>query len=453
MMGNLVEETGRLSWMMRRRAAVAGIVGGCVVAVYVALAVLGRVDQYLFPANEVAVPAVPAYVPGTDIGVNVSLPGVSAPGPQPWTPKARLNILVLGIDKRPGQPEEGSYRSDTMFVASVDTHAGRLQLLAIPRDFWAEIPYGNTPGVWAENKINAAYSYGQFYKYPGGGPSAAVAAVEHNLNVTIDHYVVIDWEGFVRVIDALGGIDIEVPETISDFGTDVLEVFPDRTVEAGLRHMDGKQALGYSRVRVDGDLKRIERQQLVIRAAIEKAVSLGWVGRIPELWSAYRDAFRTNIDNALVPGYALMAREVDLGHIETFSLGKAMYGGVSEDGQLILLPNREQMYGIIDLFLADPQVRDEQPQVAVVTPPGGAAAGKAALAHLEHYGVPPEWVTVVPGDGSLAPGIYDVAGKRYTAAKLAGLFDVRLSNPTGDEPSGFDVVVVLGEGTALKTPG
>lgn len=439
--------------MTRRRGAVAGIVIGFCVAVYAAVFVLGRVDQYLFPANEVAVPAVPAFVPGTDIGVNVSLPGVSAPGPKPWTPDARLNILVLGIDKRPGQPEDGSYRSDTMFVASIDKHAGRLELLAIPRDYWAEIPYGNTPGVWAENKINAAYSYGQFYKYPGGGPAAAVAAVQHNLNITIHHYVVIDWEGFVRLIDALGGIDIDVPETISDFGTDVLEVFPNNTVQAGRQHMDGKQALGYSRVRVDGDLKRIERQQLVIRAVADKAVSLGYITRIPELWSAYRDAFRTDIDNALIPGYALMARSIDLGNIQTFSLGKAMYGGVSEDGQLILLPNRDQMYAIIDEFLADPQARDEAPKVAVVVPPGGQAAGKAAVAHLETYGIPPAWVTVVAGDGTGAPGIYDVTGKPYTAGKLAGLFDLRMQNPDGSEPPGFDVVIRLGEGTALRTPG
>jgi LCP family protein required for cell wall assembly len=436
----------------RRRAAAAGIVVGFLAAVYVALVVLGRVDQYLFPANEVAVPAVPAKVPGTDLGVNVSLPGVSEQGPKPWTPDARLNILVLGIDRRPGQPEDGSYRSDTMFIASIDTHAGRLQLLAIPRDFWAEIPYGNTPGVWAENKINAAYSYGQFYRYPGGGAAAAVAAVQHNLNVTIRHYVVIDWEGFVRLIDALGGIDIDVPETISDFGTDVLEVFPNSTVQAGRQHMDGRQALGYSRVRVDGDLKRIERQQLVIRAVAEKAVSLGYIARIPELWSAYRDAFKTDIDNGLIPGYALMARQVDLGRIETFSLGKAMYGAVAEDGQLVLLPNREQMYAIIDEFLADPQARDEAPKIALVTPPGGQAAGKAALAHLAAWGIPEAWVTVVAGDGTGQAGIVDVTGKPYTAGKLTGLFDLRMQNPDGTEPPGFDIVVRLSENTALQTP-
>jgi LCP family protein required for cell wall assembly len=437
---------------MPRRIAVAGIVIGCLAAVYAALIVLGRVDQFLFPANEVAVPSVPAFVPGTEIGVNVSLPGVPTTGPRPWTPEARLNILVLGIDRRPGQPADGPYRSDTMFIASVDTHAGRLQMLAIPRDFWAEIPYGSEPGIWVENKINAAFSYGQFYRYPGGGAGAAVAAVQHNLNVTIHHYVVIDWEGFVRLIDALGGIEIEVPEPISDFGTDVLEVFPNNTVQAGLQQMDGRQALGYSRVRVDGDLKRIERQQLVIRAVANRAVSLGYIARIPELWSAYRDAFRTDIDNALIPGYALMARGLDLGRLESFSLGKGMWGSVSEDGQLILLPNWEQVYAIIDEFLADPQARDEAPRIAVVVPPGGEAAGKAALGHLEAFGIAPAWVTIVSGDGSGAPGIFDLTGKPYTAAKLRGLFDLRLLNPEGSEPAGFDIVVRLAEGTQLTSP-
>src|SRR5690606_24233304 len=157
--------------------------------------------------------------------------------------------------------------------------------------------------IWAQNKINAAYSYGQFYKYPGGGAAACVAAVEHNFNIDIHHYVVIDWVGFVELIDAIDGIDVDVPEEISDFGTDVLEVFENQTVKAGRQHMDGAQALGYSRVRVDGDLKRIERQQLVIQAVADKSVSLGLVARVPELWDAYRHAFRTDIDAAMIPGF------------------------------------------------------------------------------------------------------------------------------------------------------
>jgi len=422
------------------------------VAAYTSLFSYTRVDGYLFPGNELALPQVPAKVPGTDIGVNVSLPGISTSGPRAWTPDDRLNILVLGLDRRPDQPEDASYRSDTMFVASIDKHAGRLQMLAVPRDMWADIPYGDEPGVWAQNKINAAYSYGQFYKYPGGGTAAAVAAVEHNFNIDVHNFVVIDWVGFVRLIDALDGIDINVPETISDFGTDVLDSFPDQTVQAGEQHMDGTQALGYSRVRVDGDLKRIDRQQLVIKAVASKSVDLGYIARLPELWEAYKDAFRTDITNAQIPGFALLARQVDLENIETFSLGGTMYGGVSEDGQLILLPNVDEMYGVIDRFLADPRVRDEAPVVTLSYPVALAEAATAAKEHLARYGVPPESIALKAEDTGPAPGIYDVTGKRYTTGKLPALLDLEVLRVEAALALPGDVFIRLGEGTALLEP-
>ena len=430
----------------------AAIIGPAIGAVYLALFTYTRIDDELFPGNELAVPAVPVEVPGTDIGVNVSLPGVSGSGPTYWTPDARINILVLGIDRRPWEPESSSFRSDTMFVASIDTHANRLQMLAIPRDMWAEIPFGDTPGVWAENKINAAYAYGQVYKYPGLGPAASVAAVEHNFNIDIHHYVVIDWTGFVELVDAMDGIEVDVAERISDFGTDVLDVFPNNTVEPGLQHMDGERALGYSRVRTDGDLKRIDRQQLVIRAVASKAVSLGYLAKIPELWSAYSQTFRHDIDNALIPGYALLGAKIDLENIETFSLGSTMYGAVSEDGQLILLPNRDEMYAVIDTFLADPKLRDESPVVALSYAPGMEEQANAARTHLETYGVPYASILMAPEESAGQPGIFDLTGKEYTAEKMTGIFDLRLLNSEGTEPEGADVLIRLAPETALKTP-
>lgn len=437
----------------RRPVQVAAIIVVALGAVYLSLYSYTRIDRYLFPGNEVGVPSVPAFVPGTNIGVNVSLPGVSTTGPAPWTPDARLNILVLGLDRRPWEPEEASFRSDTMFVASIDKHAGRLQLLAVPRDMWAEIPYGDEPGIWAENKINAAYSYGQFYKYPGGGAAAAVAAVEHNFNLDIHYYVVIDWVGFVQLVDAVGGIDLVVPEDISDFGTDVLDVFPDNTVKAGEHHMDGAQALGYSRVRVDGDIKRIERQQIVIRAVADKSVSLGYLAKIPELWEAYRSSFRTDVQTAQVPGFALLAKQINLDTIETFSLAPALYGGISEDAQLILLPNRDEMYAIIDRFFADPQMRDEAPAIVIEYAEGQEEAARLATAHLETYGIPREYVQVRRAEVLGEPGVFDLSGKPYTSGKLTGLFDLRLLNPP-ETPAGdgVDVLVRLGPATALKSP-
>lgn len=428
----------------------AAIIGAALGTVYASLVSYQQIDGFLFPGNELHVPAVSAQIPSTDIGVDVSLPGVSTGKSEPWRPDDRLNILVLGLDRRPGEPEDASYRADTMFVASIDTHADRLQLLAIPRDTYADIPYGDVPGIWAQNKINAAYSYGQFYKYPGGGAAACVAAVEHNFNLDIHHYVVIDWVGFVELIDAIGGIEVDVPEEISDYGTDVLEVFEDQTVKAGRQHMDGAQALGYSRVRVDGDLKRIERQQLVIQAVADKSVSLGLLAKIPDLWAAYRHAFRTDIDTALIPGYALLAREMNLEHIESFSLGPAMYGSIAEDGQIVLLRNDDRVYEIIDRFLADPRVRDEAPRL-VVEYSGEPARGREIEGHLANFGIPPEYFELVRVPGELAPGIFDLSGKSYTAAKLTELFDLRLLAPDGPLPEA-DIVVRLGAETGLRTP-
>ncbi len=436
----------------RRSGWVAAIIGAALGAVYLSLVTYQQVDNYLFPANELKVPAVSVSIPATNIGVDVTLPGVSTTGPEPWRPDDRINILVLGLDRRPTEPEDASFRSDTMFVASIDKHAGRLQLLAIPRDTWADIPYGNTTGVWAQNKINAAYSYGQFYKYPGGGAAAAVAAVEHNFNIDIHHFVVIDWVGFVELIDAIGGIDVNVPSDISDFGTDVLDTFPNQTVTAGPHHMDGQQALGYSRVRTDGDLKRIERQQLVIQAVADKSISLGLIAKVPELWDAYKHAFRTDIDTGQVPGFALLARQLDLAHIDSESMAPAMYGGISDDGQLILLSDRDKLYDIIDRFFADPDMRAEAPVVVLQYAPGQEAAARQAEKHLSDYGIPAEFLKLVKADDPGEPGIFDVTGKKYTAEKLRDLFDLRLLEPVGKIPDGADVVVRIGAETALKSP-
>ena len=436
----------------RRTGWVAAIIVASLGSVYLALIAYQQVDEDLFPANELTVPVVRAELPGTDIGVDVSLPGIATSRRETWRPSDRINILVLGLDRRPGERESDSFRSDTMFVASIDTHASRMQLLAIPRDVWADIPYGDTPGIWAQNKINAAYSYGQFYKYPGGGAGASVAAVERNLNLDIHHYVVIDWVGFVELIDAIGGIDIDVPESISDYGTDVLEVFPDQTVKAGPQHMDGAQTLGYSRVRVDGDLKRIERQQLVIRAVASKSVSLGYITRFAELWDAYKHAFRTDVDNALIPGFALLARQLNLENIETFSLASAYYGSVAEDGQLVLLPIQDRVYEIVDRFFADPETRDEAPALTIEYPAGADALAKKVQAHLQAYGIPPEFTKLVRTDGSGPPGIFDLSGKTYTAAKLTELLGLRLLQPDGTMPEGVDVLVRLTAETDILTP-
>lgn len=427
--------------------AAAAIFLSAALAVYLALLAFTRVDRYLFPGSEAAVPALPMFVPGTNLGATLSLPGLPGPGDRVWRPSDRINVLVLGLDRRPSEAPDAPARSDTMFVVSIDTYHGRVQLLAIPRDFWTEVPYGSDD-LWVEAKINAAFSYGISQRYPGGGPAAAIATVERTFGVRIDHYVVIDWGGFVRLVDALGGIDVDVPETVSDWTTDTLAIFPNQTVVAGRHHFNGAQALAYARTRPDGDLKRIERQQLIVRAAIAKGLSLGWLTRIPELWEAYRDAIQTDIDSGRIPGYALLAQRLDFERLETYSLGPATYGSISDDGQLILLPRWEQVYAILDEFLADPLTRDERPTIVLEYPPGAEEEAEQLQAYLARNGVPSRYIRLANGDGG-PPGVVDVSGKPYTARKLALLTNLRLIEASDGLPEGADVVVRLGEGLRL----
>lgn len=171
-----------------------------------------------------------------------------------------VNILVIGSDSRAASAaaEDGStstldwraggQRSDVLMVAHLSADGRSAQVVSIPRDSWVPVPgYGTT-------KINAAFSY--------GGAALAVQTVEQLTGVRIDHVAAVDFDGFARVTDALGGVDICVPQTTTDgLGT----------VEAGCQRMDGEQALEYVRQRKTlpgGDFDRQRRQQNWMRSVI-----------------------------------------------------------------------------------------------------------------------------------------------------------------------------------------
>ncbi|NJK80773.1 MAG: LCP family protein, partial [Chloroflexaceae bacterium] len=199
------------------------------------------------------------------------------------------NILIVGVDERPDHPEEG-VRSDTLMLVRLDAATGRAALLSIPRDTQVDVvDIGTT-------KINVAYGQGyalaEQYFGPGttpqqGGMALATQTTEHFLGLSsrgmrIDYTMQINFDGFVSVIDALGGITIDVPVHIiddayptEDFGYMRVEFFP------GPQQMDGQTALIYARTRhADSDFGRAERQQQVVRAIAAELQSRGWAGRL-----------------------------------------------------------------------------------------------------------------------------------------------------------------------------
>ena len=172
-----------------------------------------------------------------------------------------LNFLVLGSDSRisAGDPEDwevGAQRTDAIMVVHVAADRRDVTVVGIPRDSWVPIP-GH-----GEAKINAAFSW--------GGPALMVRTVEQLLDVRIDHFAVADFESFKDLTDALGGVQVSVPEDTFSRGKLV--------VKAGDQRLDGEQALAYTRQRYGlpgGDLDRMKRQQAWMRSIVQEAATTG----------------------------------------------------------------------------------------------------------------------------------------------------------------------------------
>ena len=187
----------------------------------------------------------------------------------------RVNILVLGVDER----SDDVGRSDTMLVVSVDSQKQDVDVISIPRDTRVKIPgYGF-------DKINHAYGEGKH--------KLSQRTAEQLLGITIQHYLIIDFNGFKRIIDALGGITIDIEKRMyyeDPYDNLVIDLQP------GVQTLNGETAIGYVRYRdEEGDIGRIERQQKFVKAVMQKVAQPSIVARIPVLIRELSSAVRTSM--------------------------------------------------------------------------------------------------------------------------------------------------------------
>lgn len=213
------------------------------------------------------------------------VPEESRPSKAPEAKDAR-NLLILGSDSRDPENTSGS-RSDTIILAHIPKGAGSAQLVSIPRDTWVHVP-ASKDGRHGdrEAKINAAYAW--------GGVPLTVQTVEKFTGVRVDHVVMVDFAGFKEIVDALGGVEIDVERSFTS--THSLAPGGRREFRQGRQVMDGAAALDYARERYafpDGDFARIRHQQQLIRAVLDKAASGGLLAnpvRLNEFLRATADA-------------------------------------------------------------------------------------------------------------------------------------------------------------------
>ncbi|MET8461726.1 LCP family protein [Micromonospora zamorensis] len=179
--------------------------------------------------------------------------------------KGAMNIMILGSDSRDPESEAGS-RTDTIILAHLPKDRSSAQLISIPRDSWVSVPKSSTGRGGKDAKINASFAW--------GGVPLMVQTVEKFTGVRVDHVAIVDFGGFKEIVDALGGINVDVEKGF----TTLYALNGSRTFKAGQQKMDGAAALDYARERhafADGDFARIRHQQQVIKAILDKAASGG----------------------------------------------------------------------------------------------------------------------------------------------------------------------------------
>lgn len=377
------------------------------------------------------------------------------------------NVLIIGVDERAGYPQEG-VRGDTLLLARLDAGRRWVSLLSIPRDAQVEVE-----GVGV-TKINVAY--GQGYAQAGerygpdvtpqeGGMALAAATVEEFLDLRqrgmrVDFIATVNFAGFEGVIDALGGVTIDVPRYIldeeyptEDFGTTRVEFQP------GPQRMDGRTALIYARTRhADSDFGRAQRQQQVVRAVLEEVRSRGWAGRVlvlPDLLralSGHEGATPPVVTTLPVDRLdVLLSLMILAGGLDPETLGQYQLGPEQiqyENGSnLVFEPAAVQ--AVLDRWQSPPSEAAERAVVQVFNGTDVPGLARSVSLDLERAG----FTVLVPDNAPFMAErtvVYNPSDNPATSRRVARTLGAELVN--GPPPAGLaseaQVVVVLGPDAA-----
>ena len=239
-----------------------------------------------------------------------------------------LDVLVLGVDKRTGPDGYGTSRSDTMMLVRITPATGEVKLLSVPRDLYVEVEPGE------KDKINSAYAY--------GGVDRARSVMEGITGVTVDNYVIVDFEGFKEVIDVIGGVKVDVGHN----------VFPEKWhMGEGVQRLGGRKALFYARYRGTprADLDRIDHQQKLLGALRRQAFRWNTVTKLPAIIKTTNENVDTDLGiwQAIPLGRALIlhGRDGDLTSSELQG-----YPTTLDDGTQVLVPEEDANEAILEEF-------------------------------------------------------------------------------------------------------
>lgn len=391
--------------------------------------------------------------------MDVPLQPASGPTPPPWDGANRVSLLVMGLDYRDWVAGEGPPRTDTMILLTIDPINRTAGMISIPRDLWVNIP------GYEYGRINNAYQLGEAFNHPGGGPALATETVEQLLGVPIDYYAQIDFGAFVRFIDEIGGVKLDVPQRIKvdPMGEDNAKI-----IKPGVQTLPGDLALAYIRARKTegGDFDRAMRQQQVILAIRQRILEFDLLTELapkaPILYEELSSGIKTNLSLDQVIRLAWLASQIPEENIKQAAIGTEQVAfATSPDGQQeVLKPLTEKIRLLRDEIFtetgpASPMaaeldiitlLQEENARVAVLN--GSYTTGLAASTsdYLGSLGIN---VVRVDNADKYATNteITYYTGKPYTVQYLVELMNVspfrvrHFFDPTSD----VDITIVLGD--------
>lgn len=390
------------------------------------------------------------------------------PGFQDLDLDQTVYFLLTGLDKREWEGDTGPGLTDTIIVAFLDVQEEKAGLISIPRDTWVEVP------EFGPYKINQAFSLGEAYGYPGGGPGSLMDTAGNLLGIDIDYYVQVDFEAFVVLVDAVNGVLVDVPEEIlvwpnAEMAGDMKRLTP------GIQVLPGNLALGYVRTRDtdEGDFGRTKRQQQVLVGLQKKVFSYDILPVvIPRLPAIYRDLssnVETNLALNQIISLAWAVRDINPQSLHTRIIKEPVVeAGFNDRDQYVLFPDIEEirriwhdMQEISATPIPEPTheitleeyILQENASIAILNGTSSPGLAGETADFLIANGVN---ITEVGNSDKFKDQtyIYDYTGNPYTIQSILAIMDYTQNRlfHRSDSDITADIVIVLGADWIQENP-
>lgn len=390
------------------------------------------------PTQTVATPV------AVDLSVDASLIEASD-APLLPQPEGTINLLLLGSD---AAADNRYARTDSIIVASINPNLPSVSLLSFPRDLHVRFPGGR------QDRINTVFEYGYINEFPGGGPAYLATVLRKNFGIKIDHFVRIDFGGFIKAIDTLGGIDVLVecelhdtfPDKSSPIGKTDLDLYPGKVT------LGGKEALWYARSRWSTtDFDRARRQQKVLRAVFRKAREGNLLQNAVNLYGDFRAHMETNMSPTDMLPLIDIARRLDSDSVKSRVITWPIVRSFQRaDGASVLI-STDQTIPFIAEALAPPAGNQAQTRTRVEVYNGALRPDMELVAaeRLAWEGFQVVGVGTLEGDRFPQTQVidYSTVRKGSPVARLQDVFRVANKNVIAQpDPSSLSAArIILGE--------